>query len=270
MSEFLNTVRLSAEGRLDGVSDAIILSMIVVIGLLVIVSIFALGVSIYLAIKYSRYNKKQNSCGKTGEQVARSILDSNGLQGIRVSKTGSILFGNSYSHYFKKVRLRRLTWKKQSVTSLAMAAQKASLAVLDKENDPDMKKRVRLTPLIYVGPAAFVPLVIIGALLDVFIVKNQTGVFTISLTVIGLVFYILSFAMSILVLKTEKKAQKKAYEIMKQEGLATEQELEMCKKLFRLYNIEYVNDMIIALLELIYRVLQIISYVQNASSTSSN
>ena len=266
MSEFINAVRSAAEGGLDGVSDAVILAMGVVCGLLIIVSIFALGVSIFLAISYVRYNKKQNSCGKTGEQIARTILDRNGLGKIKVSKTGSILFGNSYSHYFKKVRLRHLTWKKQSVTSLAMAAQKSALAVLDKENDADMRMRVRLTPLIYFGPIAFVPMVVIGVLLDVLL---STGFCGILFTVLGLGFYLLSFVMSILVLKTEKKAQKRAYEIMKEEGLATEEELESCKKLFRLYNIEYIHDMVIALLELIYRVLQIIAYVQNSSSSSS-
>ena len=266
MSEFINAVRSAAEGGLDGVSDAVILAMGVICGLLIIVSIFALGVSIFLAISYVRYTKKQNSCGKTGEQIARTILDRNGLGKIKVSKTGSIIFGNSYSHYFKKVRLRRLTWKKQSVTSLAMAAQKSALAVLDKENDADMRTRVRLTPLIYFGPIAFVPMVVIGVLLDVLL---STGFCGILFTVLGLGFYLLSFVMSILVLKTEKKAQKRAYEIMKEEGLATEEELESCKKLFRLYNIEYINDMVIALLELIYRVLQIIAYVQNSSSSSS-
>ncbi len=266
MSEFINVVRSAAEGGLDGVSDAVILAIGVVCGLLIIVSIFALGVSIFLAISYVRYNKKQNSCGKTGEQIARKILDHHELGHIKVSKTGSIMFGNSYSHYFKKVRLRRLTWQKRSVTSLAMAAQKSALAVLDKENDAEMRTRVRLTPLIYFGPIAFVPMVVIGVLLDVLL---STGFCGILFTVLGLGFYLLSFVMSILVLKTEKKAQKRAYEIMKEEGLATEEELESCKKLFRLYNIEYINDMVIALLELIYRVLQIIAYVQNSSSSSS-
>ena len=266
MSEFINAVRRAWDGGLDGVSDAVILAMGVVCGLLIIVSIFALGVSIFLAISYVRYNKKQNSCGKTGEQIARKILDHHELGHIKVSKTGSIMFGNSYSHYFKKVRLRRLTWQKRSVTSLAMAAQKSALAVLDKENDAEMRTRVRLTPLIYFGPIAFVPMVVIGVLLDVLL---STGFCGILFTVLGLGFYLLSFVMSILVLKTEKKAQKRAYEIMKEEGLATEEELESCKKLFRLYNIEYINDMVIALLELIYRVLQIIAYVQNSSSSSS-
>ena len=266
MSEFSNIVREMADGTLDGVSEGVIIAMSVVVGLLIIASIFALGVSIFLAISYVRYNKKQNSCGKTGEQIARKILDHHELGHIKVSKTGSIMFGNSYSHYFKKVRLRRLTWQKRSVTSLAMAAQKSALAVLDKENDAEMRTRVRLTPLIYFGPIAFVPMVVIGVLLDVLL---STGFCGILFTVLGLGFYLLSFVMSILVLKTEKKAQKRAYEIMKEEGLATEEELESCKKLFRLYNIEYINDMVIALLELIYRVLQIIAYVQNSSSSSS-
>ena len=266
MSEFSNIVREMADGALDGVSEGVIIAMSVVVGLLIIASLFALGVSIYLSISYVRYNKKQNSCGKTGEQIARKILDHHELGHIKVSKTGSIMFGNSYSHYFKKVRLRRLTWQKRSVTSLAMAAQKSALAVLDKENDAEMRTRVRLTPLIYFGPIAFVPMVVIGVLLDVLL---STGFCGILFTVLGLGFYLLSFVMSILVLKTEKKAQERAYEIMKEEGLATEEELESCKKLFRLYNIEYINDMVIALLELIYRVLQIIAYVQNSSSSSS-
>ena len=266
MSEFSNIVREMTDGTLDGVSEGVIIAMSVVVGLLIIASIFAFGISIYLSISYVRYNKKQNSCGKTGEQIARKILDHHELGHIKVSKTGSIMFGNSYSHYFKKVRLRRLTWQKRSVTSLAMAAQKSALAVLDKENDAEMRTRVRLTPLIYFGPIAFVPMVVIGVLLDVLL---STGFCGILFTVLGLGFYLLSFVMSILVLKTEKKAQKRAYEIMKEEGLATEEELESCKKLFRLYNIEYINDMVIALLELIYRVLQIIAYVQNSSSSSS-
>ena len=266
MSEFSNIVREMADGTLDGVSEGVIIAMSAVVGLLIIASIFAFGISIYLSISYVRYNKKQNSCGKTGEQIARKILDHHELGHIKVSKTGSIMFGNSYSHYFKKVRLRRLTWQKRSVTSLAMAAQKSALAVLDKENDAEMRTRVRLTPLIYFGPIAFVPMVVIGVLLDVLL---STGFCGILFTVLGLGFYLLSFVMSILVLKTEKKAQKRAYEIMKEEGLATEEELESCKKLFRLYNIEYINDMVIALLELIYRVLQIIAYVQNSSSSSS-
>ena len=73
--------------------------------------------------------------------------------------------------------------------------------------------------------------------------------------------------MSILVLKTEKKAQARAIEIMRAEGLASNEEIDISMKLFRLYNIEYINNMIISLLELIYRILQIITYIQSDSTS---
>lgn len=269
MAEYTNFVREIMDGELNGVSDEIILAMSMVGALLIVIGIIALIVSIYLAVSYSKFNKKKNSCGLTGEQVARNLLDKHGLSAIKVTCSGSMLFGNSYSHYFKKVRLRRRTWKKDSVASLLMAAQKSSLAVLDKEGDPDMKKRVRLTPLIYIGPIAFVPMIAIGVILDLLIYTANDGMFAIVMSSIGLAFYLMSFVMSLFVLKTEKKAQSKALELMQADGLATQEELEMSLQLFRLYNIEYVNDMLVALLELVYRVLQIIATTQRSGSSTS-
>lgn len=250
------------ETSLSNVSDVVILMLGIVIILLAIFSLIALVVQIFLIIKYTRFNRKQNNLDMTGEDIARKILDDNDLQNIKVKCSGSLLFGNSYSHYFKKVRLRRFTWKKKSVSSLAMASQKSCLAILDKENDPDMRTRVKLTPIIYFGPLAFIPLVIIGILIDLFIIKSNGAPCTIAFVSLGLVFYVVSFIMSLKILKTEVKAQKKAYELLKNNKMATDEELVMLKELFKLYNIEYINNMIIALLELIYRVLQLVAYIQ--------
>lgn len=255
---------------LSNVSDALIISLSVVAVLLAIVSIISLFVQIYLAIKYIKYNRKQNSCGMTGQEVARKILDANSLENIKVKSSGSILFGNSYSHFFKKVRLRRLTWKKKSISSLAMASQKSCLAILDKENDPDMKTRIKLTPITYFGPLFCLPLIIIGVLIDILILKSETPVFTLICTSSSILLYVVAFIMSIKILKTEIKAQNKAYEVLKENNMATDEELDMLKKLFKLYNIEYVNNMIVALLELVYRVLQLFMYFQQNSSNSNN
>ena len=227
--------------------------------LIVLVGIYAAIVSIWLMIKYVKFNRRENWAGLSGQEVARRILDDNGLYHIKVKVTGSLLFGNSYSHYFKKVRLRRFTRHERSLTSLGIGAQKASLAILDKEGDPDMRKRIRLYPLITFGPFAFIPLIVIGVLLDYF-VFGQSGVVTLVLGGIGFLFYVYSLVLSVLTLKTEKKAQEKAYRILEEQNLVTEEELASLRELFRLYNVQYINDIILSSLELLYTAIQMLRF----------
>ena len=253
----------------QGVSPVLQWAIFIVACLILLVSIFSVGVAIWLAIKYVAFNRRINSRNISGKDAARKILDQNGLQHIKVSVVGSMMFGNSYSHYFKKVRLRRLTNKKNSITSLAMGAEKSALAILDKEGDPDMKARIALTPLMYFGPFAFIPLIVIGVLIDVFLF-SFSGVATTVAAILGLGIYAISFVLSIKTLKTEIKAQARACEILKQEDMATDEEIGMMKELFKLYNIQYINDIILEFLQMLLKILEIVAKVQGKSSSSSN
>ena len=239
-----------------GLDTGLQIALIIVGVLIGIVAFVSTTVSVWLMVQYAQFNHKENSAGLTGEEVARKVLDDHDLQHIKVKVTGSLLFGNSYSHFFKKVRLRRRTRHKTSVTALGMGAQKACLAILDKEGDPDMKKRVRLYPLITFGPFAFIPLILVGALLDYFIF-SQNGICTYALGSLGLLFYVYAIVLAVLTLRTEKKAQERAYTVLQSSHLANEEELADLKELFRLYNIQYINDIIMASLELIYKLLKI-------------
>ena len=239
---------------------------LMIVGVLIfIVGLASSVVSIFLVVKYYRFNRSANSIGMTGTEIARKILDDNGLSHIAVKRTGSLLFGNSYSHYFKKVRLRSFIRHEESLTSIGMGAQKAALAILDKEGDPDMQKRVRLVPLITFGPFAFIPLLLIGGVLDYFIF-NGSGVCTLVLGCVGFLFYVYSIVLSVLTLKTEKKAQSRAYDILRDEYRVTEGELADLKELFHLYNIQYINDIILSSLELLYRVLEIAIAIKGDSN----
>ena len=231
---------------------------LMIVGILIVIVGAVSGViSLWLIVKYYKYNRRQNSLGMTGMEIARSILDANGLQKIKVKRTGSLLFGNSYSHYFKKVRLRGLIRHETSLTSIGMGAQKAALAILDKEGDTDMKKRIRLVPLITFGPFMFIPLVLVGVVIDFFVFNGTGGVCTLVLGALGLLFYAYSVVLSVLTLKTEKKAQERAYTILKNDYNVKDEELSALKELFHLYNIQYVNDIILSSLELLYTVLEI-------------
>ena len=245
---------------------ALEIALIVVGVLIAIVGIGAGVTSIWLVVKYYRFNRKENSLGLTGMQIARRILDDNGLGHIAVKRTGSLLFGNSYSHYFKKVRLRGFIRHETSLTSIGMGAQKAALAILDKEGDPDMRKRVRLVPLITFGPFAFIPMLFVGVLLDMFVFSGS-GVCTLVLGAIGLLFYVYAVVLSVLTLKTEKKAQERAYDILEKDYHITSEELSALKELFHLYNVQYINDIIISSLELLYTLLEIAVAVKGNSDT---
>ncbi len=62
---------------------------LIIIGLLiVIVGLVSAITSIWLVIKYFRFNRKENSLGLTGMEIARKILDDNGLSHIKVKRTG--------------------------------------------------------------------------------------------------------------------------------------------------------------------------------------
>lgn len=239
---------------------------IFIVGILIIaVGVVSVGVSLWLMYKYIKFNRTTNSANINGRDAARKLLDQNGLQHIAVSTWGSFIFGNSYSHYFNKVRLRRLTQKKKSITALAMAAEKTALAALDQEDDPDMRTRVRLTPLMYFGPIAFLPLIIIGALID-YILFSFTGVVTIIAALVGLSLYAISFVLAIKVLKTEVKAQRRALQMLVDENMVTAEETAMMQELFHIYNIQYVNDIVMACLEMIMRVLNFVADQQDAKA----
>ena len=70
-------------------------------------------------------------------------------------------------------------------------------------------------------------------------------------------FYVYAIVLSVLTLKTEKKAQERAYDILERDYHVTNDELAALKELFHLYNIQYINDIILSSLELLYTLLEI-------------
>ena len=52
--------------------------------------------------------------------------------------------------------------------------------------------------------------------------------------------------------------------------MATEEEIRSIQELFKLYNLQYINDIVLSVLELIYYVLQIVAAVSDGSSISKD
>ena len=90
----------------QNVSPVLQWAIFIVACMIAVVAAVAICISLWLFIKYIKFNRTKNSANLTGGEAARKILDANGLNHIKVSTFGSIIFGNSYSHYFN-VRYER-------------------------------------------------------------------------------------------------------------------------------------------------------------------
>lgn len=235
--------------------------MTVTVAALVVVSIFGLIAAIFLALGLSAYRHQANSLGQTGEHIARQLLDEQELKKIKVTASGSILWGNSYSPLLKKVRLGQLVHSRKSLWAMALAVQKACLAILDSQDHGLF--RTRRAGVMYLGPLALLPLMAVGALLEWFL--SGSGWIVFSFTALALVLYGISWAAAARGLRLEKQAQAMALERMEAEGYATAEERKLCKKLYRLYNVEYCNNMVLGILELVYRGLQVLTYIQGGA-----
>ena len=198
--------------NVDGLEVAYI-AVGVLLGIAIIAALIA---QIAVAVGYWRGNRTNNSLGLSGAEYARRLLDLNGMPDVQVKKCGiirTVLFGNHYSISKKTVYLRMRTINKPSLTAVAMAAQKVALAEQHKNKNAKMIVRSRLQGLGVFAPYLFIPLVVIGFLIDVFVA--QTLLFSLIATVLGLIFILFGFIVTLLNIPVEKKAMKRALVLLK-------------------------------------------------------
>lgn len=99
---------------------------------------------------YSRFKKIQNRRGLSGAQVAREILDSEGLQDIEILEVK----GNLSDHYNpgkKTINLSSDIYNGTSIASLAVAAHECGHAIQYKEKYAPITMRNAILPIANVG-----------------------------------------------------------------------------------------------------------------------
>lgn len=243
---------LSSNMQIDGLEFAYI-AVSVLLGLAVIAALIA---QIVVAIGYWKGNRTQNSLGLTGAEFARKILDENGMPDVQVKKCTffrMLIFGNHYSISKRTVYLRKRTIDKTSLTAVALAAQKAALAEQHRNGDRAMIVRSRLQAFGVFAPLLFVPLVAIGLLVDLLVLQQL--VLTMIAIVLGLLFIVFGFIVTLLNIPVERKAILRA-----RQWLAislTAEENKTAEKIFRSYMVQYVMQFVVALLRLIQMILKV-------------
>ena len=105
-------------------------------------------------LAYSKYKKIANNKNISGSEVARNILDANGLDDIYVVETKGTLTDH-YDPSRKVVRLSSEIYNGDSIAAISVAAHECGHAIQDKENYSFMRIRTILVPIVnlvsYIG-----------------------------------------------------------------------------------------------------------------------
>lgn len=103
---------------------------------------------------YQKYKRMKTEKKIAGVEVARMILDANGLSQIHVVETKGEL-SDHYDPSRKVVRLSKEIFNGDSIASVAVAAHECGHAIQDKEGYSFMKIRSALVPIVnfvtYIG-----------------------------------------------------------------------------------------------------------------------
>ncbi|MBQ7977834.1 MAG: zinc metallopeptidase [Clostridia bacterium] len=222
--------------------------------LLGIILLPGIALAIWAQAKVSSTYKKTKeikplSTDKTGDQIAREILDKHELYDITVESVS----GEMTDHYdprHGKIALSEGVYGHNTIASLSIATHEVGHAIQRKEGHFATKLRTWLVPIINISDKILWPLIFIGIIFNVGAGTNSL-VGNIFLWC-GIAFFGLAVLFSLVTLPTELDASKRALEQLKEGGyLTNEEEIKQAKSMLRAAALTYVASLLVSILTLV-------------------
>ena len=209
--------------------------------------IISIAASVGVNSSYNKYKKVKNSNGLTGFDVARKILDINGLKDVLVLETQGEL-SDHYDPQKKVVKLSTDIYHNTTIASVAVAAHECGHAIQDKEGYSFLKIRASLFPVINISSKAGYVALILG------LVAGIT-----KLLYVGIVCELLILLFQLVTLPVEFNASSRALDIILKQGMVTTKERDGAKSMLTAAAMTYVASVINAL----FQVLRLVLIVSN-------
>lgn len=125
---------------------------------------------------YEKYKKIPSSTNLSGAEVARKILDRNGLSNVSINMVDGKL-SDHYDPRDKTLNLSRDVYYKNSIASVSIAAHEVGHAIQDSVDYAPLKIRAALVPLANLGTQLSFFLIILGFFFSVFFTKLGIALF---------------------------------------------------------------------------------------------
>ena len=205
-----------------------------------------LGISLIAQIivtsSYSKYKKVLNSKDSTGYEVARKILDKNGLQDIMILETK----GNLSDHYDptrKVIKLSTDIYHGSSIASASVASHECGHAIQDKVGYKPMRIRSKIVPTVNICSKLGYIAIILGAL------------FSYQLIEIGIILLATILVFELITLPVEFNASKRALEELDKLKLIGSNEKTKARSMLSAAAFTYVASLITSFLQILRLVL---------------
>ena len=207
----------------------------------------ALLLSLYAQFKvkstFSRYEKVHNSKRMSGADIARFILDANGLDDIIIERSR----GHLTDHYDPRTRTVRLSEPVYSSTSMAaigVAAHETGHAIQHKDRYAPLGLRSSLVPLAGIGSSAGPYLAILGLFFRSDFLLSA-----------GLVLFSAAVVFYLVTLPVEFNASRRAVAILEGSGMFGREEIGPVKKVLSAAAMTYVASALVAVASLLRLIL---------------
>ncbi len=205
--------------------------------------LFALYAQFKVKGTFNKYRGLTNRRGLTGAEVARGILERNGLRDVSVQSVPGELTDH-YDPRTKVVRLSQAVYGSTSVAALGVAAHETGHALQHQSGYAPLVLRSTLVPAANIGSSAGPYLAILGILFQI----NP-------LIYIGIILYAAAVLFYLVTLPVEFNASSRAIASLEEMGALTWDETEPAKKVLNAAAMTYVASAAVAVASLLRLIL---------------
>lgn len=199
--------------------------------------IFAFWAQINVQMTFSRFRQVRNRRELTAADVARRILDANGLNYVQIQRVS----GELTDHYDPRAQVVRLSdsvYDSTSVAAIGVAAHEVGHACQHAEDYVPLRIRSAIIPMTRIGSMLAMPVFILGLLFaQLSLYGNMVGdVFM----MLGILLFSLSTLFQLVTLPTEFNASARALKTLESYGILDGDELVGARSTLRAAALTYV------------------------------
>src|SRR5512136_464751 len=197
--------------------------------------------------RFKQYSQVATMRGLTGAQVARQILDTNGLSGVSIEETQGFLTDN-YDPRSQTLRLSPDVARSTSVAAVGVAAHESGHALQHAQGYLPLQLRSAMVPAVqfgsWLGPLIIMAGILLEALMGAFTLGNALAWF-------GVLLFGMVAVFSFITLPVEINASARAKALLYQYNIVDRSELDGVNKVLNAAAWTYVAAAIAALLQVL-------------------